>query len=196
MTEKDNPMNISPDEAEETLAVIQKIAQKTRHSIASSGTYITLIATGIVWLIGFTCTQFLSGEIIGYIWFGLSIFGSILGTVWGFRMSKRVRSPATAATAKRVGLFWLFLVFYCIAIIAVAGPMDGKQVTVLIVLFALIGHLSMGLLLSFAAVWWPLPITGLVLISYFLLPGFFYLWMGVLGGGGMIALGLYIRYRW
>jgi hypothetical protein len=111
-------------------------------------------------------------------------------------MGKRVRSPATAATAKRVGLFWLFLVFYCIAIIAVAGPMDGKQLTVFIVLFALIGHLAMGLLLSFASVWWPLPITALVLISYFLLPGFFYLWMGVLGGGGMIALGLYIRYRW
>jgi hypothetical protein len=90
----------------------------------------------------------------------------------------------------------LFLVFFCAVTIAVAWPLDGKQVTVLIVLFAMIGHLAMGLLLSFSAVWWPLPITALVLISYFLLPGFFYLWMGILGGGGMIALGLYIRLRW
>ena len=59
MTEKGNPMNISPNEAEETLAAIQTMAQKTRHSIASSGTYITLIVTGIVWLVGFMCTQFL-----------------------------------------------------------------------------------------------------------------------------------------
>jgi hypothetical protein len=29
-----------------------------------------------------------------------------------------------------------------------------------------------------------------------LLPGIFYLWMAILGGGGMIALGLYIRARW
>ena len=189
-------MNISPAEAEETLAAIQRVTQRTRHSIASSGTYITLIVTGIVWLVGFVCTQFLSGDVIGYIWTGLSIFGCILGTVWGFRIGKRVRSPATAATAKRVGLYWLFLVFFCIVTIAVAWPLDGKQVTMLIVLFAMIGHLAMGLLLSFAAVWWPLPITALVLISYFLLPGIFNLWMAVLGGGGMIALGLYIRSRW
>jgi hypothetical protein len=189
-------MDITPNEAEEALEAIQIVMQKTRHSIASSGTYITLIVTGIVWLVGFVCTQFVPPEIVGYIWIGLSIFGSILGTVWGFRLGKRVHSPATAATAKRVGLYWLFLVFFCIATIVVAWPLEGKQVTVLIVLFAMIGHLAMGLLLSFAAVWWPLPITVLVLISYFLLPDLFYLWMGVLGGGGMIALGLYIRARW
>ena len=188
-------MNITPNEAEEALVAIQKMAQKTRHAISSSGSYITMIVTGIVWLIGFICTQFLP-EISGYIWTGLSILGSILGTVWGFRMGSRVRSPAMTATAKRVGLFWLFLVFYCVATIAVVQPTDGKQITVLIVLFALIGHLSLGLLLSFSAIWWPLPITVLVLVSYFLLPDLFYLWMGVLGGGGMIALGLYIRYRW
>lgn len=189
-------MNLSPSEAEEALAAIQIVMQKTRHSIVSSGTYITLIVTGIVWLVGFVSTQFLSAEVIGYVWTGLSIFGTVLGTVWGFRMAKRVRNPATAATARRVGLYWLFLVFFCIVTIAVAWPLDGKQATVLIVLFAMIGHLAMGLLLSFSAVWWPLPITVLVLISYFLLPSLFYLWMGVLGGGGMIALGLYIRFRW
>jgi len=189
-------MNISPSEAEESLAAIQTMAKKTRQSIASGGTYVTLIVTGIVWLVGFTCTQFLSGDIVGYIWTGLAIFGGILGTVWGFRIGKRFRSPATAATAKRVGLFWVFLIFYGIATIAVAWPLDGKQVTMIILMFALIGHLSMGLLLSFAAVWWPLPITALALLGYFLFPGLFYLWMAILGGGGMIVLGLYIRWRW
>ena len=189
-------MEISPNEAEEALVAIQTIAQKTRRSIASGGTYITLIVTGIVWLVGFACTQFLSGEIVRYIWTGLSIFGGILATIWGFRMSRHVHSPAAAATAKRVGLFWLFLIFYCIATISISWPMDGKQVTILILLFALIGHLSMGLLLSFAAVWWPLPITALALLGYFLLPDIFYLWMALLGGGVMIVLGLYIRFRW
>jgi len=187
-------MNISPSEAEEALAAIQTIAKKTRQSISSGGTYVTLIVTGIVWLVGFTCTQFLSGDIVGYIWTGLAIFGGTVGTIWGFRVGNRFHSPAIAATAKRVGLFWLFLIFYCIAVIAVTWPLDGKQLTILIVLFALIGHLSMGLLLSFAAVWWPLPIAALVLISYFLLPDLFYFWMAILGGGGMIVLGLYIRY--
>jgi hypothetical protein len=65
-----------------------------------------------------------------------------------------------------------------------------------IILFIMLGQLAMGLLLSFSAVWWALPITALALIGYFLLPGIFYLWMGVLGGGGMIVLALYIRARW
>jgi hypothetical protein len=56
--------------------------------------------------------------------------------------------------------------------------------------------MAMGLLLSFASIWWGLALTALALIGYFLLPGIFYLWMAILGGGGMIVLGLYIRSRW
>jgi hypothetical protein len=195
MAKKSDPMNISSTEAEENLAAIQIMMQKTRHSIASGGTYITLIVTGVVWLFGFLSTQFVP-EISGYVWTVGSILGTILGTVLGFRMGKRVRSPSTAPTAKRIGLFWLLLVFYGIATIAVARPTDGKQATIFIVLFIMLGQLAIGLLFSFSSVWWALPITALALVGYFLLPGIFYLWMAVLGGGGMIALGLYIRYRW
>jgi hypothetical protein len=189
-------MNISPDEAEEALAAIQTMAQKTRRSIAGGGTNITLIVTGIVWLIGFTCTQFLSKDIVGYIWGGLSLLGGVLGTILGFRQGRRVHSPSIGAIARRFGLFWLFLALFLLATLAVTWPIDGKQATMLIVMFLMIGYLSMGLLLSFASNWWPLPITALALISYFVLPAYFYLWMGILCGGGMIALGLYIRLRW
>jgi hypothetical protein len=189
-------MNISPNEAEEALATIKKMTQKTRHSIASSGAYIFLIVTGIIWLVGYLSNQFLTGENVGYIWTGISLLGIALSILLGIRMVPRVRGPSTAATAKRAGIFWLLLVFYCIAAIAIAHPTDGKQVTMFIILFIMIGQLAMGMLTSFASVWWALPITTMALISYFLLPGFFYLCMAILGGGGMIVLGLYIRSRW
>jgi hypothetical protein len=189
-------MNISPNEAEEALAAIQTISKKTRHSIASSGAYIFLIITGIVWLVGFLSTQFLTGAIVAIIWTGMSIVGSAVSILLGTRMGKRVRSPSVNTTAKRAVIFWLLLVFYGIAAIAIARPTDGKQVTMFVILFIMLGQLAMGLLLSFSSVWWALPITALALAGYFLLPGIFYLWMGVLGGGGMIALALYIRSRW
>jgi hypothetical protein len=189
-------MNISPDEAKESLAAIQRMTQKTRQSIASSGAYIFLILTGIIWLVGFLSTQFLSGEIVGYIWVGMSLIGSALSVIIGIRKGKRVRSSSVNASAQRAGIFWLLLVFYCIASIAIARPTDGKQITMLIILFIMIGQMAMGLLLSFSAVWWALPITALALLGYFLLPNIFYLWMGLLVGGGMIFLGLYIRLRW
>lgn len=51
-------------------------------------------------------------------------------------------------------------------------------------------------MLSIASVWWGLAFSLLALVGNLLLPGIFYLWMTALGGGGMIALGLYIRSRW
>ena len=189
-------MNISPTEAEESLADIQRVSQKTRHSIASGGTYIFLILTGIIWLVGFLSSQFLPVEIVGYIWAGMSLFGMALSIPLGIRMGKRVRSPSIAIYGKRIVIFWLLLVFFCIAVIAITRPADGKQITMIIILFIMIGQLAMGLLLSFSSTWWALPITALALVGYFLLPGIFYLWMAILGGGGMIALALYIRSRW
>lgn len=189
-------MNISPNEAEEALVAIQKMTQKTRHSIASSGAYIFLIITGIIWLVGFLATQFLIGRIVVTIWIGMSLLGSALSILIGIQKSPRVRGPSISAAAKRASLFWLFLIFFAISAIAVARPTDGKQITMFIVLFMMIGQLSMGLLFSFSSTWWALPITALALAGYFLLPDIFYLWMAILVGGGMIALGLYIRLRW
>ncbi len=196
MAKDGHPMDMSAAEAEEALAAIQTITQKTRQSISSGGTYITLIITGAVWMVGFACTQFLPPGIVGYIWAGLSILGGALGTFLGLRLGKRVRSPLTAPTMKRVVLFWLFLVIYGVIIIGLAHPADGKLATLFVILFLMLGQLAMGMLFSFSSVWWALPVTFLALAGYFLLPGIFYLWMAILGGGGMIALGLYIRFRW
>ncbi len=189
-------MHISPDEAEESLADIQRVTQKTRRSLASSGAPIFLILTGAIWLVGFVATQFLIGPILPIIWIAASLLGVAVSIPLGVRLNRRVHSPSTAIYSRRIGLFWLFLVCFAIAVIAVARPTDAKQLNMLVILFIMLGQLSMGLLLSFSAVWWVLPITALALIGYFLLPAYFYLWMGLLVGGGMIALGLYIRLKW
>jgi len=196
MGKNDDPLNMSAAEAGEALTVIQSIAQKTRHSIASGGTYITLIVTGVVWLVGFLCTQFLAGPLVGYIWGGLSLLGTGVGFLLGSRVGKRVRSPEAVLMMKRVGLFWLFLVLFGVATIAVVHPAEGKQATLLVILFLMLGQMAMGLLVSFSNVWWSLLVAALALVGYLFLPGFFYLWMAILGGGGMIVFGLYIRRRW
>lgn len=189
-------MNISPSEAEEALAAIQTVIQKTRRSIASSGAYVFLIIWGSVWLLGFLGSQFLPQDIGGYTWMVLDILGGILSAIVGIRVGRGVRSSSAAKSGKRIGLFWLLLFVYCIFAIAVAWPTDGKQLAMFIILFVMIGWLAMGLLLSFASILPGLFITILALIGYFLLPDIFFLLMAILGGGGMIALGLYIRSRW
>ena len=189
-------MNVSPSEAEEALAAIQTMAQKTRHSLASGSAYISLIVTGMVWLIGFTATQFLTPPLIVWIWVVISVIGSAAATYMGIRTGKRVHMASSAVTGKRIATFWALLILFAAAIIAVAHPTDGKQITTIIILFAMVGQMGMGLLLSFSATWWTVPVAAVVLIGYFLMPDWFYLWMGLLGGGVMIVLGLYIHFRW
>jgi hypothetical protein len=189
-------MNISPIEAEEALDAIRTMVQKTRRAISSSGAYMFLIVWGVVWLLGFLGSQFLSAENGGYAWMALDIVGGILSAVLGIRMGRGVRSSAPITNGKRIALFWLLLFLYCFAAVAVSWPAGGKQMSMYIILFVMIGWLAMGLLLSFASIWPGLIITALALIGYFLLPDIFYVWMAVLGGGGMIGFGLYIRSRW
>jgi hypothetical protein len=188
-------MNISSSEAEQALAAIQVVMQKTRRMVSSSGAYLFLLVWGIVWLLGFLCSQFLPNQTGGYIWMGLDVLGGLFSAIIGIRMSRSVHS-ASAPSGKRIGLFWFLLFLLCSAAIWVSWPIDGKQLAMLIILFVMTGWIAMSLLLSFASIKLGLAMTALAMIGYFLLPDYFYLWMAVLGGGGMIAASLYIRYRW
>ena len=189
-------MNISPNEAEEALDAIREVMRKTRRVISSSGAYKFLILWGIIWMIGFLNSQFLPENTASYVWMGLDILGGILSAVIGLSLNRGVRTNLPSTSGKRIALFWLLMFLYCVAAISVAWPVDGKQLAMFIIFFVTIGWIAMGLLLSFASAWWGLGLVALSLIGYFLLPAFFYLWMAILGGGGMIGLGVYVRNRW
>ncbi len=190
-------MNLSPEEAEQSLKAIQDIAQKTRQTIANSGAYWFPIIWGVVWLLGFGGSQLLEDEhAIGILWSVLGILGSILSVIVGSRMNIGIRRAGTTIIGKRILAFWLLLLLYANLAIAIAWPVNGQQISMFMILFAMTGWFAMGLLLSLGLTWPALLITALALIGYFLLPGIFNLVMAILGGGGMIALGLYIRSRW
>jgi hypothetical protein len=189
-------MNISPTEAEEALAAIQAMMQKTRRAISSSGAYNFLILWGAIWMLGFLNSQFLTSKTSGYVWIGLDILGGILSAIIGIRLNRGVRTSASTISGKRIAVFWLLLFFYCVIAVGVAWPVNGKELAMLIILFVTIGWIAMGLLLSFGSIWSALALLVLSLIGYFLLPSIFYILMAILGGGGMIASGIYVRNRW
>jgi hypothetical protein len=189
-------MNISPTEAEQALAAIQTMMSKTKRAISSSGIYNFLILWGIVWLFGFLGSQFLPQPVSGYAWMILDMLGAIFSVVIGIRIGRGVRKPTSVSSGKRIAWFWLLLFLYGASAIAISWPFDGKQLAMYLILFVMLGWMALGLLLSFVSVWPGLIITALALIGYFLLPAIFYIWMAILGGGGMIGLGLYIRSRW
>lgn len=188
-------MNISPDEAQQALNAIQGIARKTRRALSSSGAYLFLIVWGAVWLFGFLGNQFLSPRQAGSLWFGLDTIGALLSWWIGVRMGRRVRVVG-GLPGRRLIWFWLLLFAYLVALIGIAWPLDVRQIAVFIVLVIMIGWLAMGLLLSLTSIPITLAITALTLIAYFVFPDYFHFIMAFLGGGGMIAAGIYIRNRW
>lgn len=189
-------MDLSPREAQEALAVVQNMMDKTRRAISSTGAYLFLIIWGFVWLFGFSANHFLTGEAVGYSWMVLDTLGGALSVLMGIRLGKKFRSASINKTGKNIGYFWLLLFVYCGILLLVTSPGDMKMGSLIIILFVMIGWIAMGLLLSATSIWWGLAITALALVGYYLLPDIFFLWMAVLGGGGMIALGFYIRSRW
>ena len=146
-------MNISSTEAEEALSAIQAMVQKTRRTISSSGAYLFLVVWGVIWLLGFSGSQFLPSHIAGYAWMILDILGGIISAVLGIRMGRGVRRSSPTITGKRIAAFWLLLFLFCLAAVAVSLPADGKQLSMYIILFVMVGWIAMGLLLSFASIW-------------------------------------------
>jgi uncharacterized membrane protein len=189
-------MNISPSEAEQALESIQVMVSKTKKLIVNSGAYNFLILWGAIWLIGFLGNHFADGQTAAFIWLALDILGGLGSAFLGIRLGRVVRSTSGLTSGKRIGMFWFLLFVYCALMVLITSPADGKQLAMIIILFVIVGWVAMGLLLSVASIWWALGITLLALFGYYLVPDLFFLWMAVLGGGGMIGLGLYIRSRW
>jgi len=188
-------MNINPNEAQESLQAIQHMMNKTKHMLSSSGAYKFLFLWGAIWLVGFLSSQFIHTIMIGYIWAGLDVIGGAASAFIGIRLNRVVHNEKNPSGI-RIGAFWWALMALCALSILVVWPIDWKQLSMLIILFVMAGWIAMGLLFKAVSVWLGIAIIALAFVGYYLLPDFFFLWMAILGGGGMIAAGFYIRSRW
>lgn len=189
-------MQVNAHEAEEALASVDATMQKVRRAVVDGGTHYFFILWGIIWLFGFLGSHFFNERTAGFAWMVLTILGSTSSAVIGVVQGRRVRKANASTTSRRIGLFWLTLFAYCSLVVWIARPLDGKQSAMLIVIFAMLGWIAMGFLLSQSIIKFALLLTAVAFAGYYLLPNYFYLWMALLGGGTMIGCGLYIHFRW
>jgi hypothetical protein len=185
-------MNISRDEAQESLNAIHQVMDQTRKSIARGAAPLHLILWGIIWFIGFLASHFIHDHIDGWIWIGLVAVGTLISAYIGFRFGQKVRTPNN----KYVFFIPVAFIIYCILLIWIADPSSQQQASTLIVVFLMSGYVIMGIMIEKAALWVGLITTSLALIGYFLFPVYYNLWMAFLAGGTLTGSGLYIRRRW
>ena len=160
-------MNVSQEDARESLTMIKATSDHTRKVIASSYASGLLILWGVIWVVGFVSVHFYPRR-AGYIF----------------------------NTLNAIGLWFLLFAFASLWLLLLS-PAKGIQLCAFLCTVAMFGYVVLGLWLgSYFMVWLGLMVTGLTFLGYYVFPGYFYLWMSPMGGGALLGTGVYIRVRW
>jgi hypothetical protein len=185
-------MNVSKHEAQEALEAVQRVSDQMRQSVASGSTPYYMILWGAIWLLGYIGSHFSQDLIIGWIWIGLVVVGTVVSFVIGLQFRTKMRD----GSVRRVMYLWIGLMVYASLTWWIAAPSTGEQASMLIVIFCMFGYVITGLWMEPTAARVGVITTALAVVGYtFFLP-YFYLWMAFLGGGTLILSGVYILRRW
>jgi hypothetical protein len=186
-------MDVSSQEARESLGLIEDTQAGWRKAIGASYASGLLVLWGAIWIVGYVCLHF-SLEIGGYVFMVLDILG-IGGTLLIARR-RPIRGPETQAAFRSLGGLWSFLALYGVIWIVLFRPDDGRQLGAFLCTLCMLGYVVIGLWFkNVFMIALALAVTALVLVGYYLLFSYFYLWAALTGGGTVLGTGLYIR-RW
>ena len=203
-------MDTSPLAAREALKQIEHTVREMRQRLVSRGTDLALIAWGLVWAACYIATHLLvvhgGPEAIGTIWMawavGLAI-GAAAMTAIGITHGRDqpVRSEQARHLGHTLGWFWCALGLFAIVWLTMLWPWHPLQMNAFLVTLVMFAYVVMGMwLLAPALIVIGIAIAVTTAIGYLLtvLTTFagYNLWMAVSGGGGLIAGGFYLRWRW
>ncbi len=186
-------MDITKEEARESLEIVEEIQKRTRKALAHGGGPYYLMLWGVVWFIGYLSSQFLSDKISGIIWMVLVSLGVVASIAIGAKISRQVRRKFYDY---RIGLFWLALFLYASLTSWALKPTSDEAVAYLITLFVMLGYVVMGLWMWGPLGWIGVGVTAVATVAYALIPQYFNLVMAILGGGTLFFSGYYILKNW
>jgi hypothetical protein len=191
-------MSISREDAAAALGEIDAAGSRVRtlHLYADAAPF--LITWGLIWFFANAIGD-LAPAWGARAWLvGLSV-GTVLTVYWTIRnaMTWERRHPMSAhergTIGRRVSMLGTTLMCFFPAFLAIAGPLSGRQVNALISLSWAFVYMASG-----AFIGWRLFAIGTVtaaaiLFGYFFVQAHYGLRMGFVGGGALIAGGLWLK---
>jgi len=204
-------MNVSPEEARDSLAAVGAVTQATWEAASYRGSDWLFIIWGLVWLLGYVGTPFLGPLAIPC--FGIRISVSLLWWVallalggMASGLAYRSTTPVRwASSGRNVGWLWLVLWGYVYLWLFLLSPfvqVQGhggwmalwKHFGVLMGTVPMCGYLIMGLWLQVPLLLaLGLAITALLLLGLLLPWLYFWFWCGIVAGGTLLVTGLILR---
>jgi hypothetical protein len=140
-----------------------------------------MVIAGVMWLIGFTGSQFPPDKYVGRMWLVLNT-GMIAAMVWtAIRWGQR--GSLKSSLWGGIFLFWLSLGIFDALIVWLFDVNEGTRIGLLALLTVALGYALMGILFH-----WLIATVGILIAvftvgAFFLLPDYFTLTMAILGGG-------------
>ncbi len=190
-------MNVTREEAAQALDAIsranERIAQvKGYHHGAPH-----FIIWGLVWLAANTGSHFMPDQ-EKLIWPVTLAAGFLLSMATGFLQGRKWgRGAGLRETDRRLGarmgLTGGVVIAFIVCIVLIAQPESNREINAMISIVFPFLYMAGGIWAG-----WRLFAIGLVtaagiMAGYFWMPGYFSLWMGLFGGGSLIAGGVWLR---
>jgi hypothetical protein len=193
-------MNVTNEDAVQSLAQVEDVMAKTRKSLASTYGGPFLILWGFIWIVSYIWTYFLPAW-ADRIW---SITGPLGGVgtaflLWRlFRHGPAVRNSSDKGFTLCTILFWPLVFAFAFVWLTIIKPKSGIELNAFLVTVLMFAYVVMGLWFgNWIMVILGIAVTGFTCIGFHLIPAEYYcLYMAVTAGGGLLGTGLYMKLRW
>jgi len=196
-------MEMDQGQAREILGQVRQAARdmQAHASYAIAGPILAL--WGAIWITCFTITQFAPAN-AGWGWLAGNAFGLV-----GSYLASRRRSPVADDTElsrrlrRKLFVFWLALFVFGDIWLALLWPWTGAQLGVFAVTLVMFAYIVMGLWLDMPFLAWLGVLVTILAAGGYVgcllaaqIRGYLNLWVGLTGGGALLAAGIYLMRRW
>jgi hypothetical protein len=182
-------MTVDRDDAAASLREIASVERRTREALVYAASSSILIMWGVLVTIGYALNHLYPRQ-AGTTWLVINIFG--LGVCVFARLVVGRANPQSVWD-RRITYALLVLVAYGVVWSILLAPFGGREMGAFWPTLFMFGYVVAGLWLGRFFIICGATVTALTLIGFFWLGPWFYLWMAIVSGGGLIAGGLWLR---
>lgn len=190
-------MNVTRDEAAQALADIDRASERISNLKGYHHGAPFFIVWGFVWLIANSVSQFWP-EHQKFVWPGSVAAGFVISLILGIAQSRRAK-PGTPQSTKdrqigaRMGMTAGVMMAFIVAILLIAQPSNADEGNAMVSIFFPFMYMAAGIWAGWRLFAIGFVTAAAIIIGFFWVKDYFDIWMGVFGGGSLIAGGLWLR---
>jgi hypothetical protein len=189
-------MNIDKNEAALALAAIDAAGARSSQLQHYRRFAPFLILWGVIWLLANTVSDLAPAQ-SGVAWLTLTLLGATASFWLGWRQHPAIAENSMPRTRLDQGWRWMLcfvvIIAFQLTVIAVLPPADSRQQDTFFSMFWTFLYMAIGAWTGWRLFAIGLAATLLILLGYYGVHSHYFLYMGCVSGGALMAGGLWLR---